>query len=169
MLVTRPPAGGSRTELIRWVFDVLNAHDTAPLHGVYTDATTERFPNRMCNGEPEIRRYFEDLFAAMPDTHWRLLRIAEDGDDVFVHWILTGRHTGAPFDGIEATGRAVAVDGIDHFVVRDGTVVSNFVVFDQMQMARQVGLIPEDRSLADRVLKGAFGVKTRLVRRLPGR
>jgi predicted ester cyclase len=158
----------SRTELVRWVFDVLNRHDPAPLRGVYTDATQERFPNRMCHGEPEIARYFKDLFASMPDTHWHLLTIAEDGDDVFVHWRLTGRHTGAPFDGIEATGRAVTIDGIDHFVVRDGTVVSNFVVFDQMQMARQIGLIPQDRSLPDRVLKGAFKAKTRLLRRLRG-
>jgi predicted ester cyclase len=168
MVANPPPAGASNAELVRWVFDVLNAHDTSPLHGVYTDATTERFPNRMCDGEAAIVRYFADLFAALPDTHWELRLIAEQGDDVFVHWLLTGTHTGAPFDGIEATGRSVAIDGMDHFVVRSGRVVSNFVVFDQMQMARQIGLLPADRSLADRALKGAFKAKTRLLRRLPG-
>ena len=28
--------------------------------------------------------------------------------------------------------------------MRDGRTVSNFVVFDQLQFARQVGLVPED-------------------------
>ena len=79
---------------------------------------------------------------------------------------LTGTHAGGPFQGIEATGRAVALDGIDHFVVRDGVVVTNFVVFDQMQFARQLGLLPRDGSRADRAVKTAFNARTRLARRL---
>jgi len=49
--------------------------------------------------------------------------------------------------------------------VRDGNVVSNFVVYDQMQFARQIGMLPPDRSLADRAMKAAFNARTRLLRR----
>ena len=49
--------------------------------------------------------------------------IAVDGqDDVFVHWHLEGTHEG-PLLGIEPTGKPLAIDGMDHFVIRDGKVV----------------------------------------------
>ncbi len=166
---TTPPTGVSNAELVRWTFDVINARDIDALRQMWTPATVERFPSGMLHGADAISGYFETLFAALPDLHMRVLAIAETGDDVFVHWHLTGTHTGVPFEGIEATGRTVAIDGIDHFVVRDGTVVTNFVVFDQMQFARQIGLLPPDGSAADRATKAAFNAKTRLLARLRGR
>jgi predicted ester cyclase len=87
--------------------------------------------------------------------------LLEDGEHVFVQWHLTGTHTG-PFNGLDPTGRSVAVDGMDHFELRDGRVISNFVVFDQMQIARQLGVLPADGSPADRAMKSAFNVKTRV-------
>jgi hypothetical protein len=94
-----------------------------------------------------------------------VVSIAADGDDVFVHWHLTGTHTG-PLLGIEPTGKPLAVDGMDHFVVRDGKVVSNFVIFDQMQYARQIGMMPPDGSSADKAVKTAFNLRTKLVQRV---
>ena len=93
----------------------------------------------------------------MPDWQMEVVSIAADGDDVFVHWHLTGTHTG-PLLGIEPTGKPLAVDGMDHFVVRDGKVVSNFVIFDQMQYARQIGMMPPDGSSADKAVKSAFNL-----------
>jgi hypothetical protein len=55
---------------------------------------------------------------------------------------------------------------MDHFVMRDGIVLSNFVVFDQMQYARQIGMLPPDGSLADKSLKRAFNARTSLVGRV---
>ena len=42
-------------------------------------------------------------------------------------------------------------------------------VFDQMQFARQIGLLPPDGSAADRATKAAFNAKTRLLARVRGR
>ena len=79
-----------------------------------------------------------------------------------MRWHLTGTHTGGQWGGIDTTGRRIELDGIDHFVVRDGHVVSNFVVFDQMEVGRAMGLLPPDGSAADRALKAAFNAKTKL-------
>jgi predicted ester cyclase len=95
-----------------------------------------------------------------------VVSLVEQGDDVFVHWLLTGTHTGGTFQGIEPTGRKIALDGIDHFVVRDGAVATNFVVFDQTQFARQIGMLPPDGSRADRAMKSAFNARSRLTARL---
>jgi predicted ester cyclase len=163
---TPPPETASNAELIRWAFDVLNRHDAASLKPYWTQSTRERFPNATCVGPEEIAAYFEAAFAAVPDFHIEIVSLAGDGDDVFVQWRITGTHSGAAWHGIEPTGRRVELDGIDHFVVRDGKVESNFVVFDQLQFARAIGMMPADGSTADRAMKAAFNSKTRLLRRI---
>ena len=41
-------------------------------------------------------------------------------------------------------------------------MVTNFVVFDQMQFARQIGLLPPEGSPADKAVKVAFNAKTKI-------
>lgn len=161
----KPAVDASPGELVRWAFEVINTHDIDPLREFWTDETVERFPDATYRGTAEVAGFFEGLFAAVPDVRLDVVAVAEQGDDVFVQWKLTGTHSGAPFQGVAATGKRLAIDGIDHFVVRDGNAVSNFVVFDQMQFARAIGLMPPDGSAADRGLKKLFNAKTRLARR----
>lgn len=165
MTTTAPPASASNAELVGWAFEMLNQHEVAPLKQFWTEDTVERFPDRTCHGAEEILAYFEEAFAAIPDFHMEVRAIAEQGDDVFVHWHLTGTHRG-PLLGIEPTNKPLAIDGMDHFVLRDGRVVSNFVVFDQMQYGRQLGLLPPDGSSADKALKSAFNARNKLAARL---
>ena len=94
-----------------------------------------------------------------------IVGLTAQDDDVFVQWRLQGRHTG-PLLGIAPTGKELTIDGMDHFVLRDGRVVSNFVVFDRFQYAQQLGMMPPDGSRADRGMKAAFNAQTSLRRRL---
>ncbi len=165
MTSSAPPAEATNGDLIRWAFELLNSRDVTPLRRYWTDATVQRFPQQTCVGADAIAAYFAEAFAALPDFHMEMVRLIAEGDDVFVHWHLTGTHSGAPFQGIAPTGRRVALDGMDHFVLRDGVVVSNFVVYDQMQFARQIGMLPADGSAGDRALKTAFRLRSRLSRR----
>lgn len=163
---TTPPEAATNAELIRWAFDILNKHEIAPLKPYWTESTRERFPNAECVGPEQIGAYFEATFAAMPDFHIEIVGLAEQGDDVFVQWRITGTHSGSAWQGIAPTGNSVELDGIDHFVIRDGKVESNFVVFDQLQFARQIKMMPADGSTADRAMKTAFNAKTRLLERI---
>jgi steroid delta-isomerase-like uncharacterized protein len=162
MTTVSPPQNATNSDIVRWAFDKLNERDVTPLRQFWTSDSVERFPDQTCRGQEEIARYFEDAFAAVPDFHMEIVSIAEQDEDVFVHWRLTGTHQG-PLLGIEPTGRKLAIDGMDHFVIRDGTVVSNFVVFDQMQYARQIGMMPADGSPADKAVKSAFNARTKLL------
>ena len=166
MSLATPPASATNAELIRWAFGQLNTHDISVLRQFWTADTYERFPDRECRGADEIAAYFEGVFAAMPDFHMEVVNVAEQNEDVYVHWHMTGTHTGAPWSGIAPTGKRIEMDGIDHFVMRDGRVVSNFVVFDQTQFARAVGLLPPDGSAADRAMKAAFSARARLMARV---
>ena len=169
MTTMTPPATTSKTELIRWAFDVLNTRDVTPLSQFWTEDTIEYFPGKTCRGTREITDYFNGVFAALPDLHIEIAAIAGEGDDVFAHWQLTATHSGAPFLGIDATGRPLSLVGIDHFVLRDNKVVSNTVVYDQMEFARQIGMMPADGSAGDHAIKAAFNAKTLIARRLQQR
>lgn len=159
------PTGVSNSELIRWTFAVINSHDVEPLKPLWRD-TVEHFPGLTARGPEEISAYFTETFAAMPDFRIEIQGMAEEGETVFVRWIATGHFTGAPFQGIHPTGSEIQLNGCDHFVIRDGRIVSNHVIYDQLDFAHQVGLLPPDGSAADRALKGAFNAKTRAVAKL---
>ena len=165
MAVATPPAGAGNAELIRWSFEQLNRHDVSGLRPFWTADTVERFPDRTCRGPDEIAAYFEESFRALPDMHIEPVSIVEQGEIVFARWRLTGTHQG-PVQGIEGTGKSIELDGIDHFALRDGRIVSNFVVFDQMQYSRQLGILPAQDSAADKAMKAAFNTGTKLARKL---
>ena len=152
----------TNTEVVQRVFDAINAHDVEALRDVWAPDVTERFPDKTCRGPEELSAHFKGLFAAMPDLHMEIVQSVEDGETVFARWVLTGTHTGEAFSGIDRTGARVELDGMDHFTIRDGKVASNFVVFDQMEVGRRLGLLPPDGSAADRALKAAFNAKTKV-------
>ena len=135
---------------------------------LWTDQTFQRFPDRNCHGAAEIRAYFEATFAAIPDLAVEMLALVEQGDEVFVRWRLSGTQQGR-LQGLEGTGRRIALDGVDHFTLRDGKIASNFVIFDQTQWARQIGLMPDEGTTGDRAVKGAFNARVKFARTLQAR
>jgi len=152
----------TNTELAQQVLDAINAHDVEALRGLWADDVEERFPDKTCHGKEELSAYFKGLFAALPDLRMDLVSAVEDGETVFARWRLTATHTGAQFNGIDTTGKAITLDGMDQFTFRDGRMAANFVVFDQMEFGRQLGLLPPDGSPPDRALKAAFNAKTKV-------
>jgi predicted ester cyclase len=163
VIVAAPPADASNVERIRWEFEMLNNHDVSPLkQHLWTAETVARFPDRTTRGGEELAAYLEGQFAALTDWHMDVVAIAGQGDDVFVHWHLTGTHSG-PMFGVQPTGKPITVDGVDHLVLRDGKVASVYVATDGMEFARQFGMMPSDGSAADKALKATFNAKTRLV------
>ena len=125
-----------------------------------------QFPTGTLRGRDEVRGYFASLFAAVPDLHIDALNIAGAGDMFLVRWHSTGTFTGAPWMGIEPTGSRLELDGTDCFNVRDGKISENFIVFDQLSFARQIGMMPSEGSLMDRMLLNSFNIRTRLRRLL---
>lgn len=155
-------------EIVKAAIAAVNAHDTAAITSFWAANGEERFPDAVCHGHDQIARYFQGVFDAIPDMRVEPRAFAADGDSVFMRSVITGTHTGGAFKGIAPTGKRLEVPAIDHFTVRDGKLVSNFVVFDQMEMGRQLGLLPSEDSLADKALKTAFNGVTGVRRRLAG-
>lgn len=112
-MAAAPPTDASNAELARWAVERLSDRDVSILRQFWTADTVERFPDRTCRGEGEVAAYFDELFAAVPDLQMEVRDVVGQDEHVYVHWHLTGTHSGAPFAGIEPTGRALAIDGID--------------------------------------------------------
>lgn len=161
-MVTSP----TNTEVVLGLVEALNNADYQALRGGYADDVWERFPDSTVNGAEAIVEYFRRVHAAFPDLHIDVLHTAEQGDSVFMRSEITGTHTGGPFGGLVATGKSIRVAAIDHFTIRNGKMVSNFVVFDQLEFGRQLGLMPPDGSPPDRALKALFNGVTSVRARL---
>jgi predicted ester cyclase len=152
----------SPVEVFRALFaEVINRRDADALVPYWSEDIVEHFPTGTVRGVSEVRRWFADTFAAIPDFHIEALDIAGEGEKVFVRWRATGTFSGAPWMGIEPTGTRLELEGFDCFTYRNGRVVENFVVFDQMSFGRQIGMLPPDGSALDRAMRAAFNAQTR--------
>lgn len=140
---------------------MINAHDAEALRRVLGPETRERFPMRTVRGVDALVAWWTAVFTAVPDLTMTIVSMAENGGEVFLRWRLAGHHTGGEWEGIAPAGARLDLDGMDHVHVEDGRIASNFVIFDQMQFARQVGLLPAAGSRVDVGLKRAFNVLAR--------
>ncbi|NMO90217.1 ester cyclase [Actinomycetospora sp. TBRC 11914] len=159
---TPPGTDASPTEVVRWVFDIVNTHRSAPLRDVLTADVRLRLPDATYRGVDAVLGFWEGLFAAVPDLTVTMQAVAEQDGTVFVRWTLTGTHSGAEWAGIGPTGAHLDLDGIDHVTVSGGRIHADFVVFDQLQVARQLGLAPAEGSRLDVALRRGRGILARL-------
>ena len=157
------PAEASNVDLVREMFDRLWSGEFDAVRDICTDETVARFPTGTVRGGEDIAAFFEEMLSALPDLSMELLAVVGEGDDVLIRWRMTATHA-TDFGGIATTGKPIAIDGFEHFVFRHRKLASAFVVSDQMQFARQLGMIPPEGSVPDRVMKAAFGARTRVAR-----
>jgi steroid delta-isomerase-like uncharacterized protein len=157
----------SPVEIARHIFEtVLNQHDADALRPHWADDLVEELPTGTYHGPNEMAQYFAEAFAAMPDFRIVPEEVIGENDKVFVKWRMSGTFRGQAWQGIEPTGDRIELLGIDCFTFREGKVVHNEAVFDQMSFARQVGLLPAQDSIGERTMKSAFNARTKLKRRL---
>jgi predicted ester cyclase len=135
------------------LFECLNEHD---LSGMLPFAAEDEFQDLPMVGHLEGRdtvfEHFAAVITALPDIHFDIEQIVGEGETVFVAWRLTGTFSGAPFYGMEATGRPIDVRGMDKFTVREGKVASVFAAYDSMDFdiqARPTSRHSVSRSMFD--------------------
>ena len=113
----------------------------------------------------EVVAWFRGFFDAVPDLHMEVEDVAVAGEPgrerVTVRWHVTGTFSGAPYLGIEPTGRPIDLRGMDLISIEDGRVAGNNIYYDQLAFARQIGMLPAEGSLGDRLMTGAFNLVTK--------
>jgi steroid delta-isomerase-like uncharacterized protein len=79
--------------------------------------------------------------SVFPDWHSDLHLLVAEGDIVVELFTASGTHTGTEIMGVPASGRTVALPGINIFRLRDGRIVERWGRLDDLGFLRQLGVI----------------------------
>jgi steroid delta-isomerase-like uncharacterized protein len=157
-------------EKARSYFEAMDRRDATAMAAHWReDGVEDVVPVGLMRGREELRDFFASMFAALPDARTTVTRLVAGEESCAVEWRLEGTFDGAPYMGIEPTGKHVELRGLDLLELEDGELVSNTAYFDGAGFARQIGLLPPDGSSADRAMKSAFNALTKARRALAER
>ena len=126
--------------------DAFNSHDMDGFAGTLADDVAFRAPGGMVGeGKPDCIQFFGGWLDAFPDAHAEVNDLHITGDVAVEEGTFTGTHYGvlhAPTGDVPATGHPVTVDYIQVLRYRDGKLVSFNLMYDQLLLLEQLGLIP---------------------------
>jgi len=155
---------------VRSYFDAMARRDAQGMADHWrADGVEDLVPVGIMRGREEIRAFFEQTFAALPDAETTLTRVVAGDKSAAAEWRLAGHFTGATFQGIEPNGKPVELRGLDLIEIEDGEIATITAYYDTATFARQVGMLPPDGSGAERAMKGAFNAVTKLRRAVNSR
>src|SRR5919197_1904628 len=161
----RPPKRKLIEGHARSYFEALAARNPNAMASHWSaDGVDDIIPLAILRGPDQIKGFFRELFAAFPDSETTVTRVVADDKHAVVEWRMTATFSGAPFQGIEPTGRRVDVRGLDILEIQDEQILSNTGYYDGAEFARQVGLLPPRESGVDRAMLNAFNMVTRVRR-----
>ena len=153
----------------RWL-DEWNRHDDEALAHLCTDDVEFTDPAiGTVYGRAAVAGWVRTCGRAFPDYRFEEPEpgyIARQGPKAILPWRMLGTNTG-PIDppGFAATGRRVVIEGVDHWWFREGLVARYRADYDSMGMMRQLGLVPERGSRAERSMAALQRGGSRLRRR----
>jgi ketosteroid isomerase-like protein len=126
--------------------DALNAHDINALAETWADDCVQTAPGDVrVEGKVAVVEFFRGWTAAFPDWHAENTWLLVVDDVVVSEGIWSGTHDGVlrtPTGDIAPTGRAAKVEFMEVHRFRDGKRVSSHVMFDQLTLLEQLGLMP---------------------------
>lgn len=155
-------------EFVRRWLESWNSHQAERVLSHLTEDVEVRddsWPKAM-HGHADVREFLEALWGAIPDMTFELL----DGPYVVpgvarasFRWRGFGTFTG-PMNppGFAPTGRHWEIDGADFQEYRDGRIAKLRVVFDMMDVARQLCVMPASGGRGERAMAAAQRGVTRV-------
>ncbi|MFA6542387.1 MAG: nuclear transport factor 2 family protein [Bacteroidota bacterium] len=103
-------------EFLQSFADAFNAHDSAAIMSHMTDdcvfeaSAGPDVDGENFTGQEQVKKAFEDVFAAFPDARWENPQHVISGERGFTEWT---------FSGTKADGTKVEVTGCDLFTFRE--------------------------------------------------
>jgi hypothetical protein len=138
---------GSPKDVVDRGLEAWRAGDADGFASTYSDDASISAPGGMEAHGPDGARMFMAMWnEAMPDNEISIDREHVCGSVVVQEGTFSGTHTGnlmAP-DGqtIPPTGRPVKAPYVDIFEIEDGRVRAERLIFDQVDLLTQLGLMP---------------------------
>ena len=97
-------------------------------------------PDQSSRGGAEFKEFYHRQRSATPDVKITLDQVVQEGDTAFARWTATMTHTGEGF-GVAPTNQTITLSGMSACRVSNGKIVEGWNNWDQVGMARQLGLL----------------------------
>jgi steroid delta-isomerase-like uncharacterized protein len=136
-----------RSLLERYV-ELYNAGDLDGVMDLYAHDAVQIMPDGTFEGRDVIGERLAKELTAFPDLHHRVISFVEQDDAFADEWVFVGTHNGPLLlpDGTELppTGKQIEVRGMELVELRDGKIVVDNLYYDNLAVAAQLGLLPQD-------------------------
>jgi steroid delta-isomerase-like uncharacterized protein len=109
------------------------------------DFVADYRPFAFREGYEGIRAMVEGAWTAFPDYHEEVHELIAEGDRVVLHLTISGTQKGQ-WGPLPATGKRAEFDEIVILQIRDGKVLRQRGVVDNLSALRQLGVVPTPRS-----------------------
>ena len=90
----------------------------------------------------------KQAIASVPDIQFRIDDISAGSNKVTVEWTVSGTHQ-EEYMGVTATGKKAEFSGVSVVTFAGGKIVKTSVVFDSLNLWRQLGVDPPQPPAAD--------------------
>jgi steroid delta-isomerase-like uncharacterized protein len=149
-----------------------NSHDPARVLELMTDDIEyddSAWPATM-RGHGDVRTFLDYVWRAFPDMQFEWVDgpyVVPGRPKAAFYWKGTATHTG-PLDppGFAPTAKRIELEGADFQEYRDGRVCRLRIVFDMMDVGRQIGTLPQADSPVEKAGAAAQRLGMRVRRRL---
>jgi predicted ester cyclase len=143
MSETERPNPDAATLIRRWFDEVWNQGREEAIDELLSkDATMWGIgrPGESSKGSSEFKKFHKTMLSALSGTKITLDHVVQEGDTAFARWTVTAKHTGGGL-ATEATQKQLKISGMSACRVREGIIVEAWNVWDQIGMARQLGIL----------------------------
>ncbi len=135
----------TEAEVLRWLHHIYNKRMFGKVHQIYAPNVQWHGPlMRELYGVGAVLQQTMRLVALIPDGAFIPQHICsnpseEGGEKVAIRWIFDGHHFGYGSLGAP-TGNKLVVMGFTHLHIKDGKIVDEWVVYDELSMLVQIKL-----------------------------
>lgn len=160
---TKPAKKGSAKQVATSYFEAVGRQDLDAMMDHWEPGGIGFIHGMATLRAPEgYREWFGAMFRAMPNFKMEIVDMVAYGDKAAVRWGATGTFTGTgKFEGLDATGARVEMEGCDLLTIRDGLIRENRAYVNATEMARQLGAMPPAGSAGEKAMLGAVNLRTR--------
>jgi predicted ester cyclase len=147
--------------VVRRLYAAYNEHDVDAVLACWKPGGVEHLPLVGDMAAPdEVGRHLRGFFAAFPDARVEVDDLLTDlSGRAAARVRLSGTFTGARFDGLRANGRRWTARMAEFFVTEGGLITRMDAYMDNMDLARQLGVLPPQGGPMESFLRGIFNLK----------
>jgi predicted ester cyclase len=141
-----PPVSEQNKRLVREITDVIwNGRGLDRIAEFYApDFVGDYRPYALRQGHAGVRAMVEGAWTAFPDYHEEVHEMIAEGDRVVLHLTISGTQHGQ-WGPLPPTGKHVTFDEIVILQIRDGKVIGQRGIVDNLSALRQLGVVPTPR------------------------